>query len=89
MDDNQLLRYSRQIMLPQIDVAGQESLLASRALIIGAGPCGLFQVFELGLLGLKAEVVDSIRQPEPTLSLFRPRQAPGPNPPGTLFPPTT
>jgi len=31
--------------------------------IIGAGPCGLFQVFELGLLGVKAEVVDSIRQP--------------------------
>jgi thioredoxin reductase (NADPH) len=31
--------------------------------VVGAGPCGLFQVFELGLLGLKAEVVDSIRQP--------------------------
>jgi thioredoxin reductase (NADPH) len=31
--------------------------------IVGAGPCGLFQVFELGLLGLKAEVVDSIRYP--------------------------
>ena len=27
------------------------------ALIIGAGPCGLFQVFELGLLGLKAHIV--------------------------------
>jgi thioredoxin reductase (NADPH) len=31
--------------------------------IVGAGPCGLFQVFELGLLGLKAEVVDSISKP--------------------------
>jgi len=31
--------------------------------IVGAGPCGLFQVFELGLLGLKAEVIDSLRQP--------------------------
>jgi len=31
--------------------------------IVGAGPCGLFQVFELGLLGLKAHIVDSIRQP--------------------------
>ncbi len=30
------------------------------ALIVGAGPCGLFQVFELGLLGLSAEVVDSM-----------------------------
>jgi thioredoxin reductase (NADPH) len=30
------------------------------AVIVGAGPCGLFQVFELGLLGLKAHVVDSM-----------------------------
>jgi len=40
MNDDQLLRYSRQIMLPQVDVAGQEKLLASRALIIGAGGLG-------------------------------------------------
>jgi molybdopterin/thiamine biosynthesis adenylyltransferase len=40
MNDDQLLRYSRQIMLPQIDVAGQEKLLASRALVIGAGGLG-------------------------------------------------
>jgi len=31
--------------------------------IVGAGPCGLFQVFELGLLDLRAELVDSIRHP--------------------------
>jgi len=30
------------------------------ALIVGAGPCGLFQVFELGLLGINAEIVDSL-----------------------------
>ena len=30
--------------------------------IIGAGPCGLFQVFELGLLDIKAHVVDSLPQ---------------------------
>jgi thioredoxin reductase (NADPH) len=30
------------------------------AVIVGAGPIGLFQVFELGLLGLKAEVIDSL-----------------------------
>jgi thioredoxin reductase (NADPH) len=30
------------------------------ALIIGAGPCGLFQIFELGLLGIKADIVDSL-----------------------------
>jgi thioredoxin reductase (NADPH) len=33
------------------------------AVIVGAGPCGLFQVFELGLLGLKAHVVDSLKVP--------------------------
>ncbi len=34
--------------------------LQTDALIVGAGPCGLFQVFELGLLGLKADIVDSM-----------------------------
>jgi thioredoxin reductase (NADPH) len=38
-------------------------LIKTDVVIVGAGPCGLFQVFELGLLGLNAEVVDSIRQP--------------------------
>jgi adenylyltransferase/sulfurtransferase len=40
MNDNQLLRYSRQIMLPQVDIAGQEKLLAAHALVIGAGGLG-------------------------------------------------
>jgi adenylyltransferase/sulfurtransferase len=40
MNDAQLLRYSRQILLPQIDIDGQEQLLAARALIIGAGGLG-------------------------------------------------
>ncbi len=30
------------------------------ALIIGAGPCGIFQVFELGLLGVNCHVLDSL-----------------------------
>lgn len=38
-------------------------MIQTDVVIVGAGPCGLFQVFELGLLGLRAEVVDSIRQP--------------------------
>ena len=33
------------------------------ALIVGAGPCGLFQVFELGLLGISAHIVDALREP--------------------------
>ena len=33
------------------------------AVIVGAGPCGLFQIFELGLLGLKAHIVDALDRP--------------------------
>jgi molybdopterin/thiamine biosynthesis adenylyltransferase len=40
MIDQQLLRYSRQIMLPQIDIEGQQQLLDSRVLIIGVGGLG-------------------------------------------------
>jgi len=40
MNDEQLLRYSRQIMLPELDVAGQEKLLAARVLIVGMGGLG-------------------------------------------------
>ena len=40
MNDEQLLRYSRHIMLPEIDVAGQERLLSSRVLLIGLGGLG-------------------------------------------------
>ena len=40
MDDRQLIRYSRHIMLPQIDLEGQEKLLAGHVLLIGAGGLG-------------------------------------------------
>ena len=40
MNDDQLLRYSRHILLPEIGIEGQERLLASRALVIGAGGLG-------------------------------------------------
>ncbi|MCF8006318.1 MAG: molybdopterin-synthase adenylyltransferase MoeB [Methylovulum sp.] len=40
MEDLQLLRYSRQIMLPQIDIEGQQRLLNAKVLIIGAGGLG-------------------------------------------------
>ena len=40
MTDDQLLRYSRHILLPQIGIEGQEALLAGHALVIGAGGLG-------------------------------------------------
>src|SRR5207245_2766593 len=40
MNDEQLLRYSRHILLPEIGIEGQEKFLASTALIIGAGGLG-------------------------------------------------
>ena len=40
MNDEQLLRYSRHILLPEIGIEGQERLLRARALIIGAGGLG-------------------------------------------------
>jgi molybdopterin-synthase adenylyltransferase len=40
LDDRQLLRFSRQIMLPELDVGGQEILLNARVLIVGMGGLG-------------------------------------------------
>ena len=40
MNDDQLLRYSRHILLPEIGIEGQERLLGSHALVIGAGGLG-------------------------------------------------
>jgi adenylyltransferase/sulfurtransferase len=52
MNDDQLLRYSRQILLPQVDVAGQEKLLATRALIVGAGGLGSPAAIYLAAAGM-------------------------------------
>jgi adenylyltransferase/sulfurtransferase len=40
MDDQLLLRYSRQILLPEIDIDGQNRLLAASVLVVGAGGLG-------------------------------------------------
>ncbi len=40
MNDDQLLRYNRHIMLPDIDVAGQEKLLDATVLVVGLGGLG-------------------------------------------------
>jgi len=51
-------------VLSQIaSTADSAAPISTEVVIIGAGPCGLFQVFELGLLGIGAHVVDSLRHP--------------------------
>ena len=40
MTDEELLRYSRHILLPQVGIEGQERLRAARALVLGAGGLG-------------------------------------------------
>lgn len=40
LNDDQLLRYSRQIMLPEVDLEGQEKLLAAKVLVLGLGGLG-------------------------------------------------
>ena len=40
LNDDQLLRYSRHILLPEIGIEGQQKLLASHALVVGAGGLG-------------------------------------------------
>tara|TARA_R110002072_G_scaffold142853_5_gene288630 strand:- start:34848 stop:35600 length:753 start_codon:yes stop_codon:yes gene_type:complete len=40
MNDEQLLRYSRQIMLPAFDIEGQQRLLDAKVLIVGLGGLG-------------------------------------------------
>ena len=52
MNDDQLLRYSRHILLDEIGVEGQDRLLASRALVIGAGGLGSPVALYLGTAGV-------------------------------------
>lgn len=52
MTDEQLLRYSRHILLPQVGVEGQERLLAARALVIGAGGLGSPAAYYLASAGI-------------------------------------
>lgn len=52
MNDSQLLRYSRHILLDELGIEGQEKLLASRALIVGAGGLGSPVALYLGSAGV-------------------------------------
>jgi molybdopterin/thiamine biosynthesis adenylyltransferase len=60
MNDNQLLRYSRHILLDDIGIEGQEKLLAAHALIIGAGGLGSPAAYYLASAGIgKITLVDN------------------------------
>jgi thioredoxin reductase (NADPH) len=56
-------------MEPRLDqeviktAAAHDGPIETDAVIVGAGPVGLFQVFELGLLEIKAHVIDSLAYP--------------------------
>jgi thioredoxin reductase (NADPH) len=45
------------------DSGAVDGAIQADVVIVGAGPCGLFQIFELGLLGVHAHVVDSLKHP--------------------------
>ncbi|HRH89012.1 MAG TPA: HesA/MoeB/ThiF family protein [Rubrivivax sp.] len=59
MDDRQLLRYSRHILLDELGIEGQRRLLAAHALIIGAGGLGSPAAMYLGTAGVgRITIVD-------------------------------
>jgi thioredoxin reductase (NADPH) len=43
-------------------VADKQATIETDAIVIGAGPVGLYQVFQLGLLGIKAHLIDALPQ---------------------------
>jgi len=57
MNDTQLLRYSRQIMLPQCDIEGQQKILVAKVLIIGAGGLGSPAAMYLAAAGIGSIVI--------------------------------
>jgi molybdopterin/thiamine biosynthesis adenylyltransferase len=60
MNDQQLLRYSRHILLDELGIEGQERLLAAHALVIGAGGLGSPAAYYLASAGIgKLTLVDN------------------------------
>lgn len=57
LTDAQLLQYSRQIMLPQIDIEGQQKLIDSKVLVLGAGGLGCPALSYLATAGIGEIVI--------------------------------
>lgn len=64
LNDEQLLRYSRHILLPQIDIAGQQRLLNSTVLIVGLGGLGCPAALYLAAAGLGRLVLNDFDRVE-------------------------
>jgi thioredoxin reductase (NADPH) len=52
-----------EMILSETLAAAVDGAIQADVVIVGAGPCGLFQIFELGLLGIHAHIVDSLKHP--------------------------
>jgi len=64
MNDHELLRYSKQIMLPQIDIEGQQKINDSKMLIIGVGGLGSPAALYLAAAGVGHIVIADFDQVE-------------------------
>ncbi|MBK9131628.1 MAG: HesA/MoeB/ThiF family protein [Gammaproteobacteria bacterium] len=58
MDDKQLERYSRHILLPEIDLSGQEKLIASKVLLVGLGGLGSPTALYLAASGIGEIIIN-------------------------------
>ena len=64
MNDQELLRYSKQIMLPQIDIEGQQKIIDSTMLIIGMGGLGSPTALYLAAAGVGHLIIADFDQVE-------------------------
>ena len=67
-EDQQLLRYSRQILLPEIGVEGQQRLANRHALIIGLGGLGSPAAMYLAAAGVGTLTLCDFDQADPACS---------------------
>jgi len=64
MEDQELLRYSKQIMLPQVDVEGQQKIMDATVLIVGMGGLGSPTALYLAAAGVGHLIIADFDQVE-------------------------